>query len=335
MDNRPVRLEKHPVRDFYKANKKVLNAILMVVIVFVGGEIVLDILGGTPGSFLSVRQVFLTIRIAAFTALFGLCQMLVICAGGGGLDLSVGYIATLSGILGARIMDGSNGGILPAIVVALAVGFIFGLLNGILTAYAGLPPLVVTMAMANIVQGIINAYVAATPIRGQTAPALAWLGARFTGMFPNIMIVLILAVIVMAVIIGKTKIGVKILGVGSNDVTAYLSGVNVRRVRCIAFIASGVIAALVGLLLVGYLGQAAKDMGDNYVMPSIVAVVVGGCSINGGEANYLAVVLGAVVLQSLTNLFVALGWGDAGKWLGYGIILLIMLAIYIRGRSRR
>ena len=70
-------------------------------------------------------------------------------------------------------------------------------------------------------------------------------------------------------------------------------------------------------------------------MPSIVAVVVGGCSINGGEANYLAVVLGAVVLQSLTNLFVALGWGDAGKWLGYGIILLIMLAIYIRGRRRR
>ena len=110
---------------------------------------------------------------------------------------------------------------------------------------------------------------------------------------------------------------------------------NVKRVRCLAFVVSGILAALIGLLLLGYLGHASKDMASNYVMPSIVAVVVGGISINGGEGNYLSVVLGAVVLQSLTNLFVALGWGDAGKWLGYGLILLIMLAAYIRNKRKR
>ena len=102
-----------------------------------------------------------------------------------------------------------------------------------------------------------------------------------------------------------------------------------------AFVVSGIIAAFVGLLLLGYLNHASKDMASNYVMPSIVAVVVGGISINGGEGNYLAVVLGAVVLQSLTNLFVALGWGDAGKWLVYALILLVMLAAYIRNKRKR
>ena len=220
-------------------------------------------------------------------------------------------------------------------MTALVIGAFFGLCNGLLTAYLNLPSLVVTMAMANIVQGIVNAYVSKVAIEGNAAPALQWLTAKFTGIFPNILIVVILVTVVMVVIFRRTSLGVRILGVGANENTAYLSGVNVKRVRCLAFVVSGILAALIGLLLLGYLGHASKDMASNYVMPSIVAVVVGGISINGGEGNYLSVVLGAVVLQSLTNLFVALGWGDAGKWLGYGLILLIMLAAYIRNKRKR
>ena len=99
--------------------------------------------------------------------------------------------------------------------------------------------------------------------------------------------------------------------------------------------ASGAIAGLVGLLLLGNSGQAFKDMGSMYVMPSIAAVVIGGMSLNGGEGNYIGVILGAVVLQTLTNLFVAFGWGDAGKWLGYGMILLFMLIAYVREKTAR
>ncbi|WP_302661718.1 ABC transporter permease [uncultured Dysosmobacter sp.] len=335
MDNRPVQLEKHPVREFYQRNNKVLNTLLMCILVFILGEIIIGAVMGTHGTFLSVSQVFLTIRLAAFVALFGLCQQLVICVGGGGLDLSVGYIATLSGIVAGHLMNGSNAGILPSVLTALVIGAFFGLCNGLLTAYLNLPSLVVTMAMANIVQGIVNAYVSKVAIEGNAAPALQWLTAKFTGIFPNILIVVILVTVVMVVIFRRTSLGVRILGVGANENTAYLSGVNVKRVRCLAFVVSGILAALIGLLLLGYLGHASKDMASNYVMPSIVAVVVGGISINGGEGNYLSVVLGAVVLQSLTNLFVALGWGDAGKWLGYGLILLIMLAAYIRNKRKR
>jgi len=76
-------------------------------------------------------------------------------------------------------------------------------------------------------------------------------------------------------------------------------------------------------------------MGSNYVMPSIAAVVVGGVSLGGGDGNYVGVILGAVFLQTLTNLLVALGWGDAGKWVGFGVVLYVLLIVYVGNRRRR
>ena len=83
-------------------------------------------------------------------------------------------------------------------------------------------------------------------------------------------------------------------GVGSNETTAYLSGINVKAVRCVVFVISGILASLTGLLLIGNMGIAFKDMASNYVMPSIAAVVVGGVSLTGGDGNYIGVILGAI-----------------------------------------
>jgi ribose transport system permease protein len=261
--------------------------------------------------------------------------MIVMCAGGGGMDLSVGYTATLSGVVTCLIMNGADSYLIPAILAAIAIGAVIGTLNGLLAAYAKLPPLVVTMATANIVQGIVNAYVNKNYISGRASPAVRWLVAGFTGVFPNRLLIIIVLVIVMKILMGRTQIGVRAFGVGTNEKVAFLSGVNVKLVRLGSFAASGILAALYGILLAGDIGNASKDMGSIYVMPSIVAVVVGGISINGGQGDYLAVVLGSIVLQSLTNLFVAMGWGDAGKWLGYGIILFLMLVLYIRAQRKK
>ena len=147
-------------------------------------------------------------------------------------------------------------------------------------------------------------------------------------------ILLIVAPIVM-IVMYKTKWGLKLFGSGSNETAAYLSGVNVKMVRCTAFIISGTLASLLGLLLLGNMGIAFKDMGSNYVMPSIAAAVVGGVSLTGGDGNYLGVILGAIFLQTLTNLLVALGWGDAGKWTGFGIVLFVLLILYVSNRRKR
>jgi len=124
-------------------------------------------------------------------------------------------------------------------------------------------------------------------------------------------------------------------GVGANERAAYLSGIDVRATRLKAFIFSGIWASCMGLILLGNMGIAFKDMGSNFIMPSIAAAVVGGVSMGGGEGNYLGVVLGSIFLQALTNLLVALGWGDAGKWLGFGIVLFVMLLFYAREKRNK
>ncbi len=244
-------------------------------------------------------------------------------------------MATMTAVFTASIMDGQNGNLWIAVIVALAFGVAVGLSNGLLTAYLKLPPLVVTMAMANILQGIINVYTAGRNITGKPSPVLTIIAAKSTGSFPNVVFILIVLTILVMIVLNKTKLGMILFGVGSNERTAYLSGFNVKLVRCIAFTISGVLASLIGLLLIGNMGIAFKDMGSNYVMPSIAAAVVGGVSLSGGDGNYFGVILGAIFLQTLTNLLIAMGWGDAGKWLGFGIVLFALLIVYVSNRRTR
>jgi ribose transport system permease protein len=316
------------LQNIARKHQKILVALGLIILLFVLGEILVE-------TFLTLEQVLLTIKLASFIALFGLCQLLVISAGGAGLDLSVGFNATLTAVITAAIMDGSNANLWLAVLFALGSGFLVGLGNGLLTAYAKLPPLVVTLAMANIIQGVINVYTAGQNITGRPSPVLRIIAAKSTGIFPNIVFVLLILVPIVAFILNRTKLGVKLFGAGANETAAYLSGVDVRRVRATAFIVSGIVSSLIGLLLIGNMGIAFKDMGSNYVMPSIAAAVVGGVALTGGDGNYLGVILGAIFLQTLTNLLVALGWGDAGKWTGFGIVLFILLIVYVSHRRKR
>jgi ribose transport system permease protein len=336
MNSKAVQMKAaNPLYALYLRNSKVINSIIMCIGVFVIGEIVVGIRTDNWGTFLSSTQVLITMRLAAITTFFALSQQTVISAGGGGLDLSVGNIATLSAIFGGSFMFGSNWGLIPAILIALVIGGFFGFINGFLAAYIKLPSLVVTLAVSIIVQGLINAYSANVSFMTDVSPGLRWLISGFTGPIPNNLFLIAIMIVIVTIIYNKTRLGTRILGVGSNDVVAHLSGVNVKRVRCTAFVISGIIAALGGLVLLGLLGHATREMGVNYVFPSIIVVIVGGVSLDGGEANYLSVFFAAVFLQCLTNLFIGLGWGDAGKWLGYGLVLLIMLTLYIRSKRVR
>jgi ribose transport system permease protein len=323
--NRVIISQNSIAYGIYDRYKKLIIALLLIIFLFVLGEVAVS-------NFLSLGQILLTVKLASFIALFGLCQMIVIASGGSGLDLSVGYAATMTAVFTASIMNGENRNLWMAVLIAISLGITVGLVNGLLTSYVNLPPLVVTLAMANILQGVIDVYTAGRSITGRPSPILQIIAAKSTGIFPNILFILIIVAIIVMIILYKTKWGAVLFGVGANETTAYLSGINVKLVRCTAFIISGVLASLIGLLLIGNMGIAFKDMGSNYIMPSIAAVVVGGVSLMGGAGNYIGVILGAVFLQTLTNLLVALGWGDAGKWLGFGILLFILLIVYVRNR---
>ncbi len=320
-------INKIGARKVYEANKNIYNSLVLIGVLLVIGQMLL-------GSFISANNILLTLKLASFIAFFGLCQMIVMSTDGNGLDLSVGNIATLTAVVTAQIMNGSNQFLFPAILAALAIGAAIGLVNGMLTAYLKLPPLVVTLAIAIVLQGVLDLFSQSYNITGSPSPLIQTIAAKSSGdMFPNIIFILLIVIVATMFVMRNTKIGVKLFGVGANHKTAYFSGVNVKFTRCSTYIASGLIAGLIGLLLLGYMGTPMKDMGSSYVMPSVAAAVVGG--VRGGNGNYLGVVLGAVFLQILSNLLIALGWGDGAKLLSYGVVLFILLIIYVREKRNR
>ena len=247
----------------------------------------------------------------------------------------MGYAATMTAVITAAIMDGKNENLWMAILVALAIGLVVGGLNGALAAYVKLPPLVVTLAMSSILQGAINVYTAGRNITGRPSPVLQIIAAKSIGIFPNILFVLLdprapghdpslpHQVGPEAVRRGHQRNG-RLPERGEREAGA-LHVVPHQR-------GAGEPHRAAPL---GNMGIAFKDMGSNYVMPSIAAAVVGGVSLTGGDGNYLGVILGAIFLQTLTNLLVALGWGDAGKWLGFGVVLFILLIVYVSNRRSK
>ena len=313
-----------------RVNRKLIVVLALLAILSVIGEIVLG------GGFISWPQILSTMRFASYTALFALCQMVVVSGGGSSLDLSVGYIATISAIFGVAIMQGQGGwSFVLAVLAAVGVGAAFGAVNGVLIAYFDLSPLVVTMSMSSIIQGIINVYAAGSSISGKPSQILRTLTVKATLGIPNIVLMMVALILLVTLLLRHFRKGQVLLGLGENARAAYLSGANVKRYRLTTFVVSGLVAGLIGLILAGNMDMAFKDMGSSYVMPSYAAVVVGCVSLVGGEASYLRVALGAVFLQTLSNLFIQLGGGDAVKWLGYGLILYVLLLVYAGDQRKK
>lgn len=324
-----ARLSESRLGNGVQKNRKLLSILLLIAALALLGEIFI-------GGILTLKQGLSTLQYAVYTAMFALCQMIVIAGGGNAIDLSVGYIATLSAIFGVAIMDGQGGvHLLLAILSAIGVGGFFGALNGALVSFFELSPLVVTMSMSSIVQGVINVYAAGSSISGKPAQILRTCTVESLFGIPNIILFMLVLLALVSIVLKKTSLGPVLRGVGQNPRAAHLSGVNVKLRRFRSFVVSGVFAGLIGLMLVGNMNMAFKDMASSYVMPSYAAVVVGGVSLSGGETSYLRVYLGAVFLQLLSSLFIQLGGGDAVKWFGYGAILYVLLLIYASDRRKK
>ncbi len=297
-------------------------------VLLIGVAIALLLVGQVvlPG-FLGAGQIANQLKIAAFLGLFGLCQTVVIAAGGQGLDLSVGAVATLGGILGAAVAQGADL-LTPAGGAAAAfAGLIVGAINGVGVAVLGIPPLVATLAVASVVNGGLIVAVSAIKPFDSASAALVSLAGRATGGLPNV--VLLWAIVAAAAIwlLQRSAWGRRLCGTGASSTVALLSGTRVRAVRVAAYAISGVLAAFTGFLLTGYVGQAFLGLGNAYVLTSIVVAAVGGVALVGGRAPYFGVAAAAIMLTVLVSLLTAINIGEAGRQIVFGATLLAFLLL--------
>ncbi len=235
---------------------------------------------------------------AALIAIVAIGQTFVIQQGG--LDLSLPGAVTLGALLVSTLGSDPNIGLPAAIVIAIVGTSLFGLLSGIIVALFGLPPLVVTIATNALMIGAVQAI--SGGFSGQSDPDLsAFAISKFFGI-PVLAVIALVIVLVVQAVLKFTRLGRRFELVGENPRSAEIIGIPVRRFVISAYWLAGALAATAGVLLAGLLRTPTLTAGDNYLLPSIAAVVLGGTALTGGRGSLVGTAFGALFLAQLTQL---------------------------------
>lgn len=267
--------------------------------------------------------------LSSFMLILALGQGSVILTGG--LDLSVPWTIGLCGILLAGTVNGHNGPLLYALPMVLAVGALIGLVNGFGIAMLGISPIVMTLAMNGILQGAALLYSQGTPA-GFSAPLMRWFMTDKSGLVTPVVVFVVVFVVMAVVLHTRTPFGRRLYGLGNGERVAALSGIAVDRTTILVYMLSGLCSALVGSMLTGFSGQASLGMGDDYLLPSIAVVVVGGTLITGGRGSYLGMVGGVLLLTALQILLAGTTLPYATRVIIFGLVVLAAV-VALRERS--
>jgi ribose transport system permease protein len=258
--------------------------------------------------------------LTSFLAVLALGQGTVILTGG--LDLSVPWTIGFTGILLAGMVKGSDAALIYALPIALLVGLFVGFVNGAGIVLLGVSPIVMTLAVNGILQGAALVYSNGTP-DGFASPLLR----RFMTdhELPVTPVVLFVAafVAIAVLLLGRTPFGRRVYAVGNGERIAALSGVPVGPTLIRVYMLSGLCSAIVGALLTGFSGQASLGMGDEYLLPSIAVVVIGGALITGGRGTYLGMLGGALLLTALQTLLAGTTLPYATRTIVFGLVVLV------------
>ena len=277
---------------------------------------------------LSADWIGVTIRAAVPLAILAACQTL--CMLTGGIDLSVGMVASMAAFIMAT-QTGSQGPVI-AIGLALVAALIAGIVNGIGIGVFKVHPLIMTLGIALVILGLMNVYQLVVVQAGTEIPAVVdWLGSGTTLPFlPNNLLLFIpLAVLIIAGL-RYSGFGRLLFAVGDNPVAARLSGVRVWQVHLGLYTLSAVLAAIAGILVAGLVKTASLALVEQSVLPAVAAAVIGGTSIMGGRGGYSGTIIGALILTVLTSLLIALQMPEAVRQILFGAIIVAVAAVYTR-----
>ncbi len=312
---------------FFTRNAEILRYALPAYICFIIVVVATQVwLGGAIFNFGYWNSL---VVLSCFLAILALGQGTVILTGG--LDLSVPWTIGLCGIILAGMVKGSDVALLYALPTVLLLACVIGLINGLGIVFLGLSPIVMTLATNGLLQGAALLYSNGTP-DGFSSPLLRWFMTGKIGIFAPVVLFMVLFVFAAVTLLGRTPFGRRVYGIGNGIRAAELSGIAVGRTLVLVYMLSALCAGLVGVLLTGFSGQASLGMGDDYLLPSIAVVVVGGALITGGRGHYLGMLGGVLLLTSLQTLLAGTTLPYATRAILFG---LVVLGAVIALRDRR
>ncbi len=297
------------------------------------GFIVVILLAGSlyNASFLSPHYLVQQLQVASFLGIVAAGAMLVILLGH--IDLSVPWTLAAGAMLATGLSGASFGGI-EAIPIALGVGAVVGLVNGLGVAYLRVPSMIFTLGVNAVLQGLMVLYTGGAAPRSSAPPVAQWMAdGRLLPGIPNAILIWAAVAGGMTLLLRATPFGRAVYAIGNRERAAFLSGMPVRRTVVCCFILAGCASTLAGLLLTGYAGKAYQGIGDTYLLPAIAAVVLGGTSILGGSGRQSGTVVGTILIVLLQSMLAVMQMPEAGRQIIYGLVIFGMLLLY--GRDRR
>jgi ribose transport system permease protein len=301
----------------------IMLGIVFVILLFVA-EIV------SPG-YISGDQIGTILRFAAPLAILAAGQTLVMLTGG--IDLSVANTATAS----AYIMAGQGSqGTVRALLIGLGVGLAIGLVNGIGVGVFNVNPLIMTLGMASIVIGLLTveaqSFVTGVPLVPSEVRDLA--ATNLVGDIPaNLLLWAPLAILILLGL-RYSGYGRMLYALGDNREAVWLAGVRSWQVLVVVYALCGMLAAIAGIMLVGLTNAADLGLANDYLLPSVAAVVIGGTSIFGGVGGYAGTIMGALILTLMDSILTLLKAQTSVKQILYGAIILALAALYAQSTKR-
>lgn len=280
-------------------------------------------------AFFTERNMSNLMRQVVANGLISLGMLLVILTGG--IDLSVGSVVALGGVLFAGIVD--QLGIGPALVIALAAGAAAGFVNGTIIARFKLQSFIITLATMGIVRGCVYLYTE-VPI-SPSHSGFRGLGATLVGVVPLSMIIMLACYALVWFYLNRTPAGRATVAIGGNEETVRLAGTNVQRTVVTAYMLSGALSALAGAILVSRLGIAQPSLGIAYELDAIAACVIGGAVLGGGGGSVGGTLFGVLTLGVINNLLNLVGVKSFYQEIVKGaVIILAVLLVETKRRKK-
>lgn len=280
-------------------------------------------------NFLSPAYLLQQLKVASFLGIVATGMMLVILLGQ--IDLSVPWVITVGAMMACAAAGYGTLGAVLAVPFGILCGATIGLVNGLLIGYLRIPSMIITLATNAVAQGLMVVYTGGFSPQDSASPVMRFLAAgEIIPLVPNSVLVWAIVAIATVFLLKRTTFGRAIYGIGNRERAAYLSGIDTRRIVMLAFVLSGALSALGGVLLAGYASKAAQSMGDAYLLPAIAAVVLGGTHILGGRGSYTGTIAGVILITLLQSILSVMQISEAGRQLIYGGVIVSMLLLYGR-----
>ena len=273
--------------------------------------------------------------IASLLAVASIGQTLVVILGG--IDLSIPFVMGFANVVAAQLYgQGWHFGVVCVVVIGLAA--LIGAFNGALSRGLNLHPLIVTLGVGMIVQGLVLIWTKGFP--SGSAPKAVSQFVSIGGSFgplpvPALIPALLILTVLIVLVLERTPYGRRLYALGSNPGAAPYALINPLRIWTVTFAASSVFAAMAGVLLLGFTGSAYGDVGQPYLFQTIAAVVVGGTALVGGRGSFIGTIAGVWVLTEINTLLIGLNFSPASVQAAFGAIILLLVSLYGRERHFR